>query len=401
MKKTLFTAAILAGISGSALASNDQIVVGNAAHPHENTVVVEKIVSTDSNDISRSYELHVDGDQITVFVDGEEVSADQIVNNTEDFRAFHVKGRVEELPKVMLGINLSDAHEKLLEKNGITVDSILVEHVIKGLPADKSGIQDRDIIISIDGSNGMSSKKLPELLQKHNPGDEIQIVVVRNGEKMRIDTTLQPYDAEALGADMVHIERFWSSVEDVFDGTPGGDVDDSQIFFRAFGPKVRDRTHERIMSILRSNGISEDQILEIEAQIDESLDEFVKSVQGVVRVQDDADMHIKGRVMMAESMRKKAEQAMRDAEERLTLQYKDGQLLLKRHTENLKNDEFRVLGERLQKTIPAIESKLESQLDDRLGELEDRLNELEGVLDSRMENLTSLIERLIDRLDEE
>jgi len=452
MKRTLLTTALLIGISGSAFAATDGFVVESTVHPEhdetkttEHTVWIEKVA-----DGKHTYELRMEDGEMTIIVDGDEVPEKRIKkdnNNviilkdnggvlyefelsTEFNHAKHVKhdgkhtifvtedGKETTLdllsdkgenvkfisekdhPKVMLGIYSDEPGESLRKQLGIKGKAIIIESVIEGLSADKAGMKDHDIIISIDGSDGVSPEDLTKILSKHSPGDEIKIVVIRNGEKMKIGTKLHAYDAHALGhvVDISKDGGQWTTL-DTLPGTVRTAPNRNRFFF----PEVQEKTHAKILEALRNQGIDQEQIDEIEAKIIASLDENVWSAfgeDGAMKFEfrtDDhaAQMNEDRQHFLAERMQMKAEQAMQDAE-RMTMEFKNGQLLLKRHAEGLEGH-LHELTERLHESMPVIEEELEG----RLGELEERLNELESVLDSRMESLTGLIERLIERLDED
>ena len=49
--------------------------------------------------------------------------------------------------------------------------------------ADQAGLQENDIILSIDSVQIDENNRLPDLIASHNPGDEIQIVYLSNGKE--------------------------------------------------------------------------------------------------------------------------------------------------------------------------------------------------------------------------
>ncbi len=454
MKRTLLTTALLAGISGLAIASssvntNDGFIVESIEHPHEDTehvertehsVWVEKVA-----DNKHTYELRMEDGQYTIKLDGKLVPDNQLKKKDNSFIILSKDGgelyefkldrnhntwigdhsgnhsvfvakdnhgqiqqwvgqgmgdaqfvaQVKEHPKVMLGIYTDEPSDSLREHLGITGDAILVERVIKGLSADKAGIKDKDIIISINGSDGLSPSGLTKLLSTKEPGEEIKIVLVRKGEKMKINTKLLPYDATALGhpAAPPTPSTSWVTRDNKGNFTFPGEA-------KFFGEETQRKTHDKIIEALRAQGVEESKIREIEEQIRASLHENLWSRfshddgSGMIELQVETDDGVERR-FFAEQMQRKAEEAMRDAQ-RLTMEYKDGQLLLKRHAEGLQNH-IHELEDKLHAAMPEIEN----ELNDRMEELEGRLEELEGMLETRMESLTDLIERLIERLDED
>lgn len=454
--KTLLTTALLFGVSGLAYAAQDShsdshqdgFIIESTVHPdhdeNHSKTTSKHITNYLVSDGNHTYELKMEDGKYTVIIDDKLIPAKQVKEQGELVTAYDKKGnvlyefktgnsftqsiatprapalpmRVQTIhghdddanqltfdinvsapPKVMLGIYSDEPGESLREHLGIKGDAILVESVIKGLSADKAGIKDNDIIISIDGSDGMSPTGLTEFLKKRNPGDKVKIVVLRKGEKKTLNAELFAYDAVALGHDN-SASNIWVTEDSEFPAVIGGATTGrlSNQTDSFFTPQAREQTQERIIAKLREEGVDESIIVSIEEDLASTLDGnfWAPKAQGnnnqrIFRFSDDQDQQRQ----IVDSMQRKAEQAMREAQ-RMTLEFKDGQLLLKRHAEGLENH-IQELEEKLHEQMPYIEE----ELGDRLEELEGRLDELEEALDDRMESLSGLIERLIDRLDEE
>jgi len=93
-----------------------------------------------------------------------------------------------EPPKVMLGINMVDQE-----------DGVQIAKVIEGLPADKGGLEENDVITEIDGDGPVSAEKVREALKDKKAGDTVTFTVDRDGESKKIKIKLAEYDAEKLG----------------------------------------------------------------------------------------------------------------------------------------------------------------------------------------------------------
>ncbi len=425
---------------------NDGFVVDSVVHPHDegehksHSVWVEKIA-----DNQHTYELRMEDGDYIVKLDGKVVpdnlikdkgsviilmdksgevlyefqtdrSVDHHVSGTartpmvirtkrtgnhlfpgDSNVSFGVTTDIQKRPKVMLGIYTGEPGDSLRDHLGITGDAIVIESVIKGLAADKAGLKDNDIILSINGSEGISSDGLTEFLSDQDPDDEIKMVILRKGEKLKINAKLLAYDSKALGRSPISGGATWIGQ----DGT--GSMTFAPGANRFFSKENQQLAHEKVLEALREEGISEQKIRKIKEQIGAALHENVWSqfdngeFDGIIDLHVEAENQAQSRehFRFAEQMQRKAESAMRDAE-RLTMEYKDGQLLLKRHAQGLEED-LTLLKEQLHESMPVIEEELHG----RLEELEGRLDELESMLDERMDSLSGLIERLIDRLDED
>ena len=91
-------------------------------------------------------------------------------------------------PKVMIGITMSEDE-----------DGIAVAHVYEGLPAEKAGLKEQDIIIAIDGNANIDQKTFREALNRKEPGDKVKLKIKRDGKEKDLTVELQKFDSEKLG----------------------------------------------------------------------------------------------------------------------------------------------------------------------------------------------------------
>ena len=66
----------------------------------------------------------------------------------------------------------------------------LVQEVGSGSPAEKAGIQSGDVIVSVDGKPVHTPEDLVAAVRSHDPGDSVQVVLVREGAEHTVDVTL-------------------------------------------------------------------------------------------------------------------------------------------------------------------------------------------------------------------
>jgi S1-C subfamily serine protease len=62
--------------------------------------------------------------------------------------------------------------------------------IFSGSPADKAGLQEKDVITEVDGTNVDQNHSLISLLGAHSVGDKVTLTVVRDGKTQSIDVTL-------------------------------------------------------------------------------------------------------------------------------------------------------------------------------------------------------------------
>ncbi len=66
----------------------------------------------------------------------------------------------------------------------------IVNEIVDDSPADKAGLKEDDIIIAFGGEKVMSDKDLLDLVRDRAPGDEVDIVVMRDNEKVVLASVL-------------------------------------------------------------------------------------------------------------------------------------------------------------------------------------------------------------------
>ena len=152
-------AAISPGSSGGALANRDGEVIGiNVAYlPPE----------TGAESIGFAIPAHT---AISV--------ADQLIETGE-------------VSSPYLGVDLVDLNPASAEQFGLEVDSgAIIIDVGPGTPADEAGLRVEDIIVGLDDTPIESSGDLLGALRDYQPGDTVQLTIVRDGEERTFDVTL-------------------------------------------------------------------------------------------------------------------------------------------------------------------------------------------------------------------
>jgi hypothetical protein len=111
-------------------------------------------------------------------------------------------------PPVMIGINMSELNpdeadarvlEYLEEKEIDPANTIVVLSVIDDLPADEAGLRDKDVIVRVGGEWGVNAEKLREILGEKEPGDSLELGVLRKGKFREIEVELAEWDLSKLG----------------------------------------------------------------------------------------------------------------------------------------------------------------------------------------------------------
>jgi len=72
----------------------------------------------------------------------------------------------------------------------------LIDNVTSGTGADEAGLQVGDLVISIDGAPVQDGGDLAAQVQTHQPGDTVDLVVVRDGNEMTVPVTMSERPAD-------------------------------------------------------------------------------------------------------------------------------------------------------------------------------------------------------------
>ncbi len=411
-KKTMIALMIAAtGLSTSMASAQFKVEHSAKNDTKTNTKVVEKIVSViKSHDDKHAYEIKiVDGEIAIAKIDGDDVDKDQVKikgevvvfisddgetlheleipsanqrnvwvtssnnrfpgsNDLSNLRGFfssdnsnHIDGTViPSPPKVMLGINLGEPSKVLRKhlnlKDGIR--AILVESVIKGLPAALSGLEDFDVIVSIDGSDQADGDILRKILTEKDAGDIMKLIVLRSGEKLKIKVKLAEYNAKELGT-----------------SSTGGKIyyDDQEGYEEIREQYEAEKSQLDILTNLENSELGhmqKEQIAKLKEQFQVHLS----------KIDNQRDITIE--------LREKAMDAMKQAERQM-VEFQDGKLTVRSFpgvTERVR---------RINRMLPQDTDGMEA----RFAALESRIDHQIDEMGEQMDRLMNMFERLMDRLE--
>lgn len=68
--------------------------------------------------------------------------------------------------------------------------------IVKGSPADKAGLKDKDIITAVNGVKVGPAGSLSDIIGEYKPGDTVQLTVIREGKEIAINVTLEGYTSD-------------------------------------------------------------------------------------------------------------------------------------------------------------------------------------------------------------
>ncbi len=120
----------------------------------------------------------IEGLGYAIPVNDVKIVVQDIINNG------YVTGRIK------IGIATRDITEDLSDYYKLPIGVYVVD-VEKGSSADKAGLVPGDVIIGIDGEDVLTSEKLSEVRDEHEPGDEIMILIIREGQEKVVKLTFE------------------------------------------------------------------------------------------------------------------------------------------------------------------------------------------------------------------
>lgn len=96
--------------------------------------------------------------------------------------------------KIQMGMNLldvSDVYSAMMY--GLNSTGVYIQGVVEGSSADKAGLKSGDRIVEFAGEDIMTFSELKKVINKHEVGETVEIVVVRNGREKNMKIYLSEY----------------------------------------------------------------------------------------------------------------------------------------------------------------------------------------------------------------
>ena len=124
----------------------------------------------------------------------------QIINTLAAGRAVE-RGR--------LGVSMNNLDPTMRETYGVPEErgGIIIGGVAPGLPADKAGIKDEDIIIEFNGTKVISTDQFANLVERTAPGTKVTLTIIRNGKEQKITVTMGADETASTTTDNTNISE--------------------------------------------------------------------------------------------------------------------------------------------------------------------------------------------------
>jgi 2-alkenal reductase len=89
------------------------------------------------------------------------------------------------------GVQTINVTEERAAAEDLSIDhGAYVDAVTPGSPADEAGVEEGDVIVSVDGQEITRSDPFIEVLFQHQPGDTVSVVLQRGEEQVTVEVTL-------------------------------------------------------------------------------------------------------------------------------------------------------------------------------------------------------------------
>lgn len=104
----------------------------------------------------------------------------------DDLKEF---GKVQ---RAMLGVSIQSVDANLAERYGLEkIEGVYVAELTDGGAAGEVGMKEGDVILEINSKEVNSGAELQEQVSKYRPGDEIEVLIKRDGKRKQFDVVLR------------------------------------------------------------------------------------------------------------------------------------------------------------------------------------------------------------------
>jgi serine protease Do len=122
----------------------------------------------------------------------------------------------------LLGVSFPapSAEDQYFKQQGInpgSVKGVFITGIQKGSAAHAAGLQEGDIIQSINGNELFSAAEFSEMIARHRPGDKVELKFLRNGKSKSTSATLRAEEPEKLMApDAKSLQEIYNRLGAIF-----------------------------------------------------------------------------------------------------------------------------------------------------------------------------------------
>ena len=108
----------------------------------------------------------------------------------------------------MLGVRMGRPGTQLARTMHLDPEkTTIINYVAPGTPAMRGGLEQWDLITSVNGSEDASPAVIRRVLREALPGEEIDFEIMRKSERRDVEITLEPMDRSRMTSGAVDGER--------------------------------------------------------------------------------------------------------------------------------------------------------------------------------------------------
>lgn len=97
-----------------------------------------------------------------------------------------------EVQRALLGVNIADINADVANEYDLdNIEGVLIMGTTETGAAREAGIREGDVIISVAGDRVNSAAELQEKVSQYRPGDDVKVIVKRDGDKKQFTVTLR------------------------------------------------------------------------------------------------------------------------------------------------------------------------------------------------------------------
>lgn len=97
-----------------------------------------------------------------------------------------------EVQRALLGVTIGAVNAEIAEETNLDkIEGVYIGTITEDGAAREAGIKDGDVIISVDGTPVNSPAELQEKVSQYRPGDNVSVIVKRNGDEKQFNVTLR------------------------------------------------------------------------------------------------------------------------------------------------------------------------------------------------------------------
>ena len=185
--------------------------------------------------------------------------------------------------RAYIGVTIREVDSKFAkEKDLEVINGVYVESVSETGGAKSAGIEEGDVIVSVDNLPVKTNAELLEIIGQHNPGDLVNIIIDRNGKRQEYNVELRNHEGTTAIAKQSD-DFYLADLGATFENIPEKDAKNLGL---TYGLKVTGLTDGMLKRggvqegfiILKINGIN----IESKSDVDQAL---ANTRSGVIRIE--------------------------------------------------------------------------------------------------------------------